>query len=669
MELALGLISIILLLGSSYYLGDLSVRLFRLTNSINFIFKLAIGFGLSSYTLLFFACLDLLYITVVLPVFVLLSIIGYRKSYTLLLNYLNTSLRKKNIPNNDYALLAPWCLIFLVLAFAFLEVLAPSTTTDSLNYHFRIPYDYVQNNGLVYSPYQPYNMPHLVQVLTTMPFMLGASDVGAHLLYFLFVLAFMFSFYQFAQEYFGSRVALYSLLLISTTPMFTYIKVSGRVEIALTFYIVLGVYALVRGIQNFEGNRSGWLFVSGIMAGLSCGVKYYGLFFLVACLLTLISFFLRRKSIKEGVICITIFTLASVLFGFPFYLKNLLMVGNPIFPALFSIFGGLDWSPSLVMASEQYFDQYKRPGGSSFFDFIISPWNLTVDGEKFNAGRTGYGFLYMCVAPIVGAVVFKQLRCSGEATTQATLNILKILVLIIVVLWSFWFVFAFQRGRHLFPVFTFMSLITVFSLEWFISNNSAVKGMRYWRYILRVLLIGAISFQIVVSSYFTLQFVPVVFGVQTNKQFLSKVRPIWNDYNYVNKELSRNAKVLHLFGDWQYYLKHKQFYPSPYFQGWIDWTKQYTVEEYMKIIQQSGFTHIIGNTVEYYYERAKDWDNEETKNIYAFHQLNAKLIERYGVVIYSRVSAVPKSRTSDLGVTPTTFSLYEINFPKAEQFN
>mgnify|MGYP000541787307 CR=1 FL=1 len=46
----------------------------------------------------------------------------------------------------------------------------------------------------------------------------------------------------------------------------------------------------------------------------------------------------------------------------------------------------------------------------------------------------------------------------------------------------------------------------------------------------------------------------------------------------------------------EYYLKQKSFYPSPYYQGWYDFTKIKNVEVLYKKLKLDGFTHIVLKT-------------------------------------------------------------------------
>ena len=71
------------------------------------------------------------------------------------------------------------------------------------------------------------------------------------------------------------------------------------------------------------------------------------------------------------------------------------MTGNPLYPYFYEIFGGKDWSNSLVDSAKLHFESFKKPAGVGLLGLFKSPWILTMEGEKFISGKNGYGFLYL----------------------------------------------------------------------------------------------------------------------------------------------------------------------------------------------------------------------------------------------------------------------------------
>ena len=343
---------------------------------------------------------------------------------------------------------------------ALIEALAPATAEDTLMYHFRIPYDYVINSSLIYSPFHPYNMPHLMQILVTFPFMIGAGDIGAHLIFFSFCIFLICVIYRFVTEYFDNEKALLAIILFISTPMFSYTKVSGMVEVGLSTVILLCLWSLVKSL-NDSVNPKEWLFVTGIFAGIACGIKYYGLFLLIIVPLIIVSSYKKLK-LNFNLLFLYIFTFiaGAIAFGFPFYLKNFLMTGNPLYPAFFDLFGGKDWSKEMQFISSMHFDKFKNFGGDSFIDLIISPWLITMEGEKFLSGKNGYGFIFITLLPLFFLHILSKIRDEGFYEILPNNKVINIIVWFAIFYWVLWFYFALQRGRHLMPVFVLLSIIS-----------------------------------------------------------------------------------------------------------------------------------------------------------------------------------------------------------------
>ena len=64
-------------------------------------------------------------------------------------------------------------------------------------------------------------------------------------------------------------------------------------------------------------------FVAGIFAGVSCGIKYYGLLSSLALTLWIFTFLIRYKPYQIAVKNIGIFAVGGLIFASPFYLITL----------------------------------------------------------------------------------------------------------------------------------------------------------------------------------------------------------------------------------------------------------------------------------------------------------------------------------------------------------
>ena len=96
----------------------------------------------------------------------------------------------------------------------------------------------------------------------------------------------------------------------------------------------------------------------GICAGLAASAKYSGL---ILCLLVGI-IALRSKKVKNTIV-------PMIIVGTWFYLRNLWIKGNPLFPLAYSIFGGDGWDESRANMYAQTLDNYGM--GKSILDYLF----------------------------------------------------------------------------------------------------------------------------------------------------------------------------------------------------------------------------------------------------------------------------------------------------------
>ena len=140
-------------------------------------------------------------------------------------------------------------------------------------------------------------------------------------------------------------------------------------DLALTYYIILSVYAFVNWIKL---RNIRWLTLSGIFAGLAMGTKYSG----IICFIILLGFIIiaaRRLSLKE----LSIFSLAALLPVLPWLIKNLIFVGNPVYPFLYEIFGGANWDGFDVQRFTREMSHYGPSLG--IWRYLSLPLFITCD--------------------------------------------------------------------------------------------------------------------------------------------------------------------------------------------------------------------------------------------------------------------------------------------------
>jgi hypothetical protein len=648
-------LTLILSIGlASYIIGSAYLRIIGLGLDIPVrnVFSLAVGWGILAYFAMGLAAVGLLrteYVAGLLAAIILAGLREWKTAYNYLLSAPASIKAAWTSSNRTEKCL--WVALFWLFAWNILDVLAPPSVADSLTYHFRIPYDYLLAGKLIYNPFLPNNSPHLTEIYSVFSFAFN-NEISAHAQFYFFNCILAWAIIAFGKRYFNLLTGLLSAVIFFSLPIITNIKSAGYVEIALVLVTFMALWATWEGVHGANSSSIGWFILAGSLFGLACGIKYYGLINLIILSLFLSQTVIRRR-IKWGKVRLSglfYFCLALLIFSSPFYMKNFLFTGNLLYPALYNLFGGIDWTVERNMLFKLMANTDKMPLGHSLWALLTSTWDISMHGILIGGYGTGYGPFYVALFPLFFSGIYKSFD-----STQKKLILWASFYL--VVFWIIWFFAALQRGRHLLPVFLILtSIFCAFIVNLFRERD---KRYKWWKYGVAATLFVCLGFNIAVHGVFNAQFLKVGLGIEAKDSFLSRKLKYYDDMKWANLNLPLNAKVLNYNGAHSYYLKREMAYPSPYFQGHFDFLKYLSVDEYYSQLKKEGFTHIITK----YSDAVIDTNdkNDPLKQYMAkYMRLHHELIRKYGVEIYERKGTAPARRTFSDKTRDVCVRIYEL---------
>lgn len=140
------------------------------------------------------------------------------------------------------------------------------------------------------------------------------------------ILSLVFSFLV-IKRLISSKIAFYSTVFLAFVPIFMDYSIFSYAESMLVFFVILSVYFLIDGRYV----------LAGIAAGLSILTKYNGVFILPVLICILQKYSKNKKTFYKNVFIIVILAL---LIASPWFIRNWVLLGNPIWPFLNSIFNG-----------------------------------------------------------------------------------------------------------------------------------------------------------------------------------------------------------------------------------------------------------------------------------------------------------------------------------------
>lgn len=174
---------------------------------------------------------------------------------------------------------------------------------------------------------------------------------------------------------------------------------SAYVEGALLLLVTLALCSLLRSAAD-RNSGAGWLH-SAVLAGLACWIKYPALAAVVFLALAAPWLEARRRERTDWRSWVDLawrWGLVAAVVGCPFYVRNLLLRGNPFFPTAYGLFGGEGWDAWRAWAYGVTLEHYGY--GHTPLDYLLLPWRLFTQ-RSFEGGFEGsIGPLVALGAPI-----------------------------------------------------------------------------------------------------------------------------------------------------------------------------------------------------------------------------------------------------------------------------
>lgn len=283
------------------------------------------------------------------------------------------------------------------LAVSLGAALAPAVESDGMRYHLYGPQEYLRRGGIHYIPFSAFtNFPFLAEMLFGMG-LAFSGDILAKLMHWVFLpLSGLLTAALAGRMVSGDaarrqRAALLGAALFVSTPVAAIVAGWSFIDLAVTAFLLGLLWCLVR--LRERGSRWGDYAAAGFFAGAAVGCKYTclapaGLAFL------LVAIHARPWHCAAGRRNVGVFVLAAMLCSAPWFIKNLVYTGNPVYPLGYSIFGGGEWSAeaaqSYSLKAGEKGAQRGMPG-----DLLLAPFDTAFYWTQFEAQNPGPGYLLL----------------------------------------------------------------------------------------------------------------------------------------------------------------------------------------------------------------------------------------------------------------------------------
>jgi len=273
--------------------------------------------------------------------------------------------------------------ILLAALAPLVHVLAvPPYLRDDLIYHLLVPSRIAQSGRFLFDPHNVNaNLPTLFEMPLAVTESLGGVSPFIVNLAVLLGIAVVFS--AMAREQFGlgDRLAALAAVTAAYTPVIYDLTHSCYVELFFALLVMLAFRRYLAFRDERERQDHWWIAMA--LLGLACATKYFGLLYLA--FVAAVEFFSWRGPRRRYYLGLAL----ALAVACPWYVKNWVALGNPVFPLLSSLF------PSPYLSAARAF-QFSRLAanyhdGRTFVDFMLLPVKLVTGCDPAPAvARLGF---------------------------------------------------------------------------------------------------------------------------------------------------------------------------------------------------------------------------------------------------------------------------------------
>lgn len=305
------------------------------------------------------------------------------------------------------AMMAPF-VVAMVLGAAL-----PSTDFDVNEYHLQGPKEFYQAGRITFLPHNVYtSFPFLTEMLSLLAMVLrgdwfrGALAGKTVLMTFAPLSA--LALYAAGRRWFSPAAGWLAATVFLTTPWVYRISTIAYAEGGLTCYLFVALLATMIAVDRFRVGETATreFLLAGLMAGSAMACKYPGVLSVVIPLALLIAAaaWPRNPSEKPAaadgddsrapvhpwlgrIKPVLAFSLGVVVVIGPWLLKNLAETGNPVYPLMYTLFGGEDWD---VRLNAQWREAHSPPPAGRDHSFLF--WLTDVSARNDWLSPLLYGF-------------------------------------------------------------------------------------------------------------------------------------------------------------------------------------------------------------------------------------------------------------------------------------
>ena len=580
----------------------------------------------------------------------------------------NKSKLNKKISARSY----PNIVFFLLLLFVICSICVlcwvPPVSRDALTHHLVVPKLYLQHGGIYEIPsivfsYYPMNL----DLLYLIPLYFG-NDIAPKYIHFLFALLTAGLIFYYLRKRLGTQWGLFGILFFLSLPLIVKLSITIYVDLGLIFFSTAALLSLLEWIENRLQLK--FLLLSATCCGLALGTKYNGL--IVLFLLTLFIPFIyinnskRKINVKDSVSKATlirnqlkalgfgtIFFMTALLVFSPWMIRNYVWKTNPIYPLYDNLFNrpiplssntqsdnqNIELTTKLQQTSKikssrwSSFAIRKVIYGESWWEIALIPVRMFFQGQddnpKYFDGKLN-PFLFFLP-------FFAFIHLNKDPAFLRSEKKILVFFAILFLLYAF-ISTASIRVRYVAPIIPPLVILATFGLYQITTMiNKRKKAQAAWIgsgfLILLVAMILSMNASYILKQFRYVDPFSYISGRMSRDTYIAKYRPEYSIYQYVNRHLPDNVKILGLFlGNRGYYSERDLIFGVNEFKKMVN--RADSEKEILNELRDEGLIYLIIR-----FDLFNQWTNEQfddrkkemLKIFFAEHVKNILSKDGYGL--------------------------------------
>ena len=252
---------------------------------------------------------------------------------------------------------------------------------DALSYHLADPKLFLLQHRISLLPTEHHsNFPFTMEMLFTVGLLYNGFAL-ANLFHLLVAALTLAGIIGFCSRLLHPVVGWLAAVIYFTTPMVLWESSVAYIDVGLAFYATLSACAAVSAVEGRRGEEerqrvdSSFILLAALLMGFALGIKYLAL---VPFGLTAVLLLWWRVPVRQ----VALFVAVALAVGSPWYVKNAVMLRNPVYPFVTKVFPhSRYWSADRAASYQTEQDKFgTKPlspdARSKILNMMQSPWHL-----------------------------------------------------------------------------------------------------------------------------------------------------------------------------------------------------------------------------------------------------------------------------------------------------